>query len=270
MTVLKCVDNLDFMAKYQDNYFNLICTSPPYNIPIAYGKRMPFDCYLKQMRKVIKECDRVLNSTGAIIWQVGNYVDKDGSILPLDVYFLPMFLKLGYKLRNRVALITEFGQHSKHRLSGRWECFLWLTKSDNYTFNLDEIRIPQLYPGKKAYKGPNAGNLSSNPLGKNPGDHWKYNPVRSNHPEKVDHPCAFPLDIVFKWIKAFSNISDKVLDPFMGVGSIPISAKALGRKGYGCDLKQDYVDIAVNRLQQLKRGELKARINGETILLHMG
>lgn len=263
--ILKCQDNLAFLSK-TNNKFDLIVTSPPYNIGKGYESNQPFQDYLSQVKKVIVACDKVLSESGAIVWQVGNTVTK-GAIIPLDVYFLPMFFELGYQLRNRLVLTSEFGLHCTNRLSGRYEVALWLTKSDNYTFNLDPIRIPQKYPNKKAYRGPNVGELSGNPLGKNPGDVWPIIPIRSNHPEKTEHPCAFPLDWCFKVVKAFSNSGNKVFDPYCGVGSIPLAAEALGRKGYGRDREQRYIDIAKDRANQLLNGTLKARIDGETILL---
>ena len=52
---------------------------------------------------------------------------------------------------------------------------LWFTKTDDYVFNLDPVRIPAKYPGKKYYKGAKAGQISGNKLGKNPEDVWEAN-----------------------------------------------------------------------------------------------
>ena len=54
-----------------------------------------------------------------------------------------------------------------------------------YYFDVDLIRVPSKYPHKKAFKGPRRGQLSGNPLGKNPGDVWVIPNVKSNHVE--DH-----------------------------------------------------------------------------------
>ena len=112
---------------------------------------------------------RILHPQGSLCWQVGNHVD-DGEIYPLDSLIYPICKKLGLRLRNRIIWHFEHGLHCSRRFSGRYETILWLTKSDEYTFNLDPVRVPQKYPGKKAFKGPKIGQYTCNPLGKNPGD----------------------------------------------------------------------------------------------------
>src|SRR5262249_10813694 len=146
-------------------------TSPPYNIGKKYERRMRLDDYLEQQKRVIRECVRVLSPEGSICWQVGNYVDR-GSITPLDAILYPIFTDLGLRMRNRIVWPFRKGLHCPRRFSGRYETICWFTKSDSYYFNLDPVRIPQKYPGKRHFKGPRAGEYSCNPLGKNPGDLW--------------------------------------------------------------------------------------------------
>ncbi len=136
---------------------------------------------------------------------------------------------------------------------------MWFTKGDDYTFNLDAIRVPSKYPGKKYFKGPKAGQLSCNPLGKNPGDVWIFPNVKNNHVEKTIHPCQFPVELVERLVLALTKPGDVVLDPYMGVGSAVIAALKHKRGGYGCDVIKEYVDIAWERVNQLKLGTLKTR-----------
>lgn len=236
----------------------LIVTSPPYNIGKAYEKRSSLDRYLTAQAKVIAEATRVLSPSGSICWQTGNHVSK-GEIFPLDIFLYPLFQQHGLKLRNRIAWHFEHGLHCSRRLSGRYETILWFTKSDHYTFNLDPIRVPSKYPGKKHFKGPKAGQLSGNPLGKNPGDVWIIPNVKSNHVEKTIHPCQFPVELIERLTLALTNHGDAVLDPYMGVGSSVIAAIKHGRAGYGCDITAEYVEIAKDREQQLRAGTLRTR-----------
>lgn len=99
--------------------------------------------------------------------------------------------------------MRRHGLHCQKRLSGRHETILWFTKSDEYTFNLDPVRVPSKYPEKKHFKGPNKGKISSNPLGKNPSDVWDIPNVKSNHVEKTDHPCQFPIGLVERLVLAY-------------------------------------------------------------------
>jgi adenine-specific DNA-methyltransferase len=123
----------------------LVITSPPYNIGKPYESRKALDAYLAWQKGIIKESVRVLKPTGSLVWQVGNYVDN-GEILPLDLLLFPIFTAFGLRLRNRIVWAFEHGLHAKRRFSGRYEVALWFTKSDEYTFNLDSVRVPQKYP----------------------------------------------------------------------------------------------------------------------------
>jgi adenine-specific DNA-methyltransferase len=136
---------------------------------------------------------------------------------------------------------------------------MWFTKTDDYVFNLDPIRIPQKYPGKKHFKGPKAGQYSGNPLGKNPGDLWIIPNVKSNHVEKTIHPCQFPVELVERLVLSLTNEDDWVFDPFLGVGSTIIAAIRHGRKGVGTEIVPDYVKIAHDRILQELQGTLRTR-----------
>ncbi|MBZ0122635.1 MAG: site-specific DNA-methyltransferase [Roseovarius sp.] len=256
--VLAVCDNIDFVKQFRDESIDLIVTSPPYNIGKSYEKKRSLERYLQDQRLVISECVRVLSSRGSICWQVGNHVDE-GEVFPLDALLYPVFKSFGLQLRNRIVWHFGHGLHCSKRFSGRHETILWFTKSEDYTFNLDAVRVPSKYPGKKHFKGPNAGKLSGNPLGKNPSDVWDIPNVKSNHVEKTIHPCQFPVALVERLVLAMTNAGDCVLDPYVGVGSSVLAALMHGRAGYGCDLSAEYVSVARERIRNLKAGTLKTR-----------
>ncbi len=262
--VLECADNLAFMRSLPDASMKLIVTSPPYNIGKAYERRSPLEHYLEQQSAVIAECVRLLEPDGSICWQVGNHVAA-GEIVPLDIPLYPIFKSHGLRLRNRIVWHFEHGLHCSKRLSGRYETINWFTKSDDYSFNLDSIRVPSKYPAKKYFKGPKRGQLSCNPNGKNPGDVWIFPNVKNNHIEKTIHPCQFPVELVERLVLALTEPGDKVLDPYVGVGATVIAAVKHNRTGYGCDIVQEYIDIAWERLRQLRAGILRTRPMGKPI-----
>ena len=250
--VLACEDNLSFMARLADGHVKLVVTSPPYNIGKGYEDKLTLAEYLEKQARVIQECVRVLHPQGSICWQVGNYVD-DGEIVPLDAVLYPLFRDQGLKLRNRIVWHFGHGLHCTRRLSGRYETINWWTKGERYTWNLDPIRVPSKYPGKRHFKGPNVGKLSGNPKGKNPGDVWEFPNVKSNHPEKTIHPCQFPVELVERLVLSMTNEDDAVLDPYTGVGSSVIAALMHNRRAYGCDVVPEYVDIACQRIDPTAR-----------------
>jgi len=251
-------DCLDLLQRVPDESIQLVVTSPPYNIGKEYEKKLHLDKYIEQQESVIKECVRALSSKGSICWQVGNHVDR-GSIIPLDTVLYPIFRNLGLKMRNRIIWRFEHGLHCSKRFSGRYETIIWFTKSDKYVFNLDPVRIPQKYPGKKHFKGPNAGKYSCNPLGKNPGDTWSIPNVKCNHVEKTNHPCQFPVELIERLVLSMTNEGDWVLDPFLGTGTSIIAAIRHDRKGAGAEIFPEYFDIAKDRIEKEIKGILKTR-----------
>lgn len=269
-----CQDALEFCKDIASGSIKLLITSPPYNIGKEYETRTNIQAYIDAMHPMLSEFNRILADDGSLCWQTGNYVDN-GEIFPLDIYFYPLFKSLGLKLRNRIIWHFGHGLHCSKRFSGRYETIMWYTKNDDYTFNLDDVRIPAKYPGKRYYKGTNKGKISGNPKGKNPEDVWEITlsrleadwdaeiwdipNVKANHPEKVDHPCQFPVELVERCVLALTNEGDIVYDPFAGVGSTLIAALKNNRIAYGSELERKYVDIGLKRISQLENNTLITR-----------
>ena len=274
--VLRCGDVSDFVAQLPDNFITLIVTSPPYNLGKQYEDRVSIEKYLKTQAQIIAQLYRVLREDGSICWQVGNFVEK-GEVYPLDVLYYPIFKQLGMKLRNRIIWKFGHGLHASRRFSGRYETILWFTKSDRYVFNLDPVRVPAKYPGKRHFKGPNKGKPSGNPLGKNPSDVWEVvlrdwdeliwdiPNVKSNHPEKTIHPCQFPIELVERCVLALTNEGDWVFDPYMGVGSALLAAVMHDRRAMGCEKEETYVQIARQRVLDYFNGTLRYRPIGRPV-----
>jgi adenine-specific DNA-methyltransferase len=274
--VVACNDVLDFLDTIPRDFVSLIVTSPHYNLGKTHEKPMSLENYLRWQETVIQKCNNVVKDGGSICWQAGNYV-KNGEVFPLDAYFYTIFKNLGLKLRNRIIWHYEHGLHCSKRLSGRYETILWFTKGNNYTFNLDNVRVPQKYPGKRAYKGPKKGKPTGNPLGKNPSDVWKVIKddwdkqvwdipnVKAHHPEKTIHPSQFPIELPERLVLALTNEGDVVFDPFLGVGSSLIAAVLHNRKGIGVDKEKSYVSLAYCRIQDALEGTLRRRPLGKPI-----
>lgn len=251
-----CVNMLKIIP---DKSIQLIVTSPPYNIGKEYEEKTNLNNYIEEQSKIIKECERVLAESGSICWQVGNFVEN-GSIIPLDVALYPVFADLNLVMRNRIIWHFEHGLHCSKRFSGRYETIIWFTrKTKEYVFNLDPVRVPQKYPAKKYFKGPKIGQYSCNPLGKNPGDIWVVPNVKSNHVEKTEHPCQYPVELIERLVLAMTDEGDWVLDPFAGTGTSIIAAILHNRRGAGAEIQKQYVELAKDRITKAINGELKTR-----------
>jgi len=275
--VIALGDSLETLKQCPDGFAKLIITSPPYNIGKVYEKKAKFEVYLSKIRPMLEELKRVLSPEGSLCWQVGNYV-KNGEVFPLDIFYYHLFKdELHLHLRNRIIWFFDHGLHSKKKFSGRYESILWFTKEDTYTFNLDSIRVPAKYPGKRYFKGQKKGQLSGSPLGKNPSDIWRIivedwekelwdiPNVKANHPEKTIHPCQFPIELVERCVLALTNEGDWVLDPFSGVGSALLAALIHNRRAMGCEKEPLYIQIAHQRIIDLYNGKLRYRPLGRPI-----
>lgn len=272
----------DSILKIPDQSVNLIITSPPYNIGKDYEKKTTIEKYLQQQVKIIEQMIRILADNGSLCWQVGNYINK-GEVFPLDIYYYNIF-KHQFKLflRNRIIWYFGHGLHTSKRFSGRYETILWFTKSDNYTFNLDPVRVPAKYPGKRHYKGKKVGQPSGNPQGKNPSDIWEIMinewetglmdipNVKSNHCEKTTHPCQFPIELVERCVLALTNEGDTIYDPYAGAGSSLIAGIKHNRRVIGSEKNPEYCQITHQRIQTYFQGNLPIRPLGKPIHIPKG
>ena len=274
---LKTGNAFELVPRLAPESVQLVVTSPPYNIGKSYETRTSLESYLAPYEQLAEGLFNSLSSSGNLCWQVGNFVDS-GEVFPLDILFYNLLKDAGFKLRNRIVWHFRHGLHATKRFSGRYETILWFSKTDDYKFNLDPVRVPSLYPGKRKFKGPGKGQLSGNPKGKNPSDFWHdvvledwesgvwdFPNVKANHPEKTDHPCQFPVELVERCVLALSDAGDLVLDPFLGVGSSAVGAVRHDRQFLGFDLDPNFVRQARSRLNLERKGLLKTRAIGTPV-----
>ncbi len=238
---------------------DLIVSSPPYFMGKDYDRSSKVEDFEYQHEELAPLLNRALRDGGSLCWQVGVHV-RNGSIVPLDFLAYNAFSKQpSMRLRNRIIWHFDHGMHAKRRFSGRHETILWFTKGESYTFDLDAVRVPQKYPGKRHYKGPRKGEYSGHPSGKNPGDMWSVPNVKARHIEKTVHPCQFPVAIPQRLIRALTPAGALILDPFAGVSSSGIAASIEGRRFIGCEIDPQYAEVGIERYRQLLAGTLNVR-----------
>lgn len=253
------------LKQIPDSAISLVVTSPPYCMKKAYEDANADIETFKQLHiDIFDDIYRVLKPGGSLCWQVGYHI-SDKYLVPLDYIVYNLFtekskeLKYPLILRNRIIWTFGHGLNSTKRFSGRHETILWFTKGDKFEFNLDDVRVPQKYPGKKSYRGPHKGELSGNPLGKNPSDVWEIPNVKANHIEKTCHPCQFPVAIPQRLIKALTSQDELVLDPFMGVGTTAVATIIEKRRFVGSELNSKYYNVARKRIKDTLDGTVKIR-----------
>lgn len=252
-------DCRDMLSALPDGGVDALLSSPPYFMGKSYDRSYSVADFYADMGAIAPDCVRVISKGGALCWQVGMHC-LDGVVLPLDYAVFDLFRDFtDLTLRNRIVWHFGHGTHARRRFSGRHETILWYSKGDDYYFDLDAVRVSQKYPGKRHYKGPNKGEFSGNPLGKNPSDIWEIPNVKSHHIEKSGHPCQFPIALAQRLIRALTPFGATVLDPFSGSGSCGLAAVIDGRRYIGCDTSLQYCELAEERYFKLKNGDLGYR-----------
>lgn len=256
---------LDLMLTLPDDSVDLVVTSPPYCMRKAYeDPHDDINTFRQQHLSIFNDLYRIVKPGGSICWQIGYHV-SDKCVIPLDYIIYDIFTTESSNreypliLRNRIVWTFGHGLNSLKRFSGRHEMILWFTKGEQQMFNLNDVRVPQKYPGKRSYKGPHKGELSGNPYGKNPSDVWEIPNVKARHIEKTEHPCQFPVAIPQRLIRALAPMNGLVFDPFSGSGTTGVSTTIEGRRFVGAEIQKDYYDIAHKRITDALSGNAKTR-----------
>lgn len=249
-------DVLDFLDGIPDNSAQMVCTSPPYNIAVAYdahADNLRHVYYVGWMMMCVSEFARILKPGGTIALEVGTTRDDNDVRIPLQQIFYPQLISAGLTWQNTVPWVAPHGLTPDMRLAERHEDILVFTKGKPAVFNPTPARAPQKHPGKLAFKGPNKGNLSGCALGAHPTDVWAdIDHVRHNTTEKTGHPAQFSLALARRLVNLYSLPGDEhgpVIDSFCGSGTVAQACIELGRSFTGADLS--YEDLRRERLKSV-------------------
>lgn len=240
-----CVAGMNAIAP---GLIDLTVTSPPYNIGKEYESTLALRDYLIWSAEWIKAVHRLTRFDGSFWLNLG-YLPMEGRARAIPLPYL-LWDRIPFYLMQEIVWHYGAGVAARQAFSPRNEKFLWYVKdADSYTFNLDEVRDPNVkYPNQKKN-----GKLKCNPLGKNPSDVWILPKVTSganrSSKERAAHPAQFPIAVIERIILASSNPGDVILDPFMGSGTTAVVALSLGRRVIGFELSSRYVDVAIDRME---------------------
>lgn len=243
-----CHDCLEGMRNLPEGLIDLTVTSPPYNIGKEYESILDVGDYIEWSIAWISEVHRI-SKADASFWLNLGYFEVINKGLAVPIPYL-LWDKTDFYLLQEVVWNYAAGVACRNRYSPRNEKLLWYVKNrDRYTFNLDDVRDPNVkYPNQKKN-----GKLKCNPLGKNPSDVWQISKVTSGEnrssKERTTHPAQFPTELIERIIKSSSNKGDLILDPFMGSGSTAIAAIDNQRRVIGFEISEKYASIAKVRIE---------------------
>ena len=231
---LICGDAIEEMSRVPDNCVDLIVADPPYNLGKDYGNNQDTRAwheYEAFTRNWLKQADRILKKTGTLYIFMG--------VRFIARLFLILEEELDFQFNSWITWHYTQGMGRKTGFSPRHEDILYFTKSQDFTFNLDSVRVPQKY-----YRSVN------NMTGANPGDVWQFSHVHYCSDEREQHPTQKPEALLERIVLASSNHGDVVLDPFVGSGTTCKVADVLGRKWIGIDINPDYIVMSQRRIEE--------------------
>ena len=231
-------DCTEKLKRVEADSIDLIIADPPYNVGKDYGNTsdsQDFNSYIAFTKKWLKECYRVLKNDGTIYVFIGfRYISYLYQILEQD-------LKMNFI--NWISWHYTQGIGKRKGFSPRHDDILMFSKSSNYKFNLDDIRVPQKYYRK-----------INNMRGANPGDVWEISHIHYCQKNRQEHPTQKPEALIERMVLASSNEGDMVLDPFSGSGTTLRVCQQLKRNCVGIELNEDYVNQTKARLESKFEG----------------
>ena len=246
-----------------DDRADLVFADPPYNIGFSYDvydDNRSDDEYLNWTRKWMEAVSGALKPEGSFWLAIGDEYAAE---------LKQVAGKVGFQLRSWVIWYYTFGVNCKYNFSRSHTHLLYFTKdTKKYTFNNKEIRVPSarqlVYKDARAEHG---GRLPDNTWilrpqdARNTGfladhDTWFFPRVAGTFKERAGfHGCQMPEQLLGRIIRCCSPAGGIVLDPFAGSGSTLLVAKKLGRAYIGCELSEEYVRLAGERISRGRVGD---------------
>lgn len=246
-------DALLELQKIKNNSVDLIITDPPYNLGKDYGNNIDlkeFEEYLEFSEKWIKECIRVLKPHGTIYIFMG--------VRFISYIYEILERKHNLHFNSWITWFYTQGIGKTKGFSPRHDDILMFTKSKKFTFNLDDIRVPQKYYREK-----------NNMRGANPGNVWEFSHVHYCQENRQNHPTQKPEGIIERMILASTNEGYTVLDPFSGSGTTLRVCQQLNRNGIGIEINPEYIEMTKDRLNQIFDGFDSVDLKTERIPLDL-
>ncbi|MDE2821578.1 MAG: adenine-specific DNA-methyltransferase [Chloroflexota bacterium] len=249
-------DALEVMSEYiPDLSIDLIFADPPYNIGKNFSKFIDKweseRAYSEWCHEWLDLCIQKLKPNGTI------YVMSSTQGIP----YIDLYLRERLHILSRIVWhYDSSGVQARNYFGSLYEPILHCVKDKkNYTFNSEDILIEAKTGAKRKlidYRKTTPQLYSSHKV---PGNVWYFPRVRYRMPEYENHPSQKPESLMERIIKASSNASDVVLDPFSGTFTTCAVANRLGRQAIGIELQEEYTKIGLRRLR------IQTEFRGETL-----
>ncbi len=243
------MDCMDFLKFIPDESIQLICIDPPYNLELA-GWDI-YDNYVEWASKWISEAYRVLSKNGSVVIFGGiQFRDiKSGDLIDI-IHYIRHHTK--FKLVNTIIWRYKNGMSAHRYFANRHEEVIWLTKSNDYYFDLDSVREPYSEKDLELALRDKRLNPENTLKGKNPTNVWEINRLNGNSKERVGHPTQKPVEIIDRFVKSLSYPGSIVLDFFAGSGTVGRVCIEEKRHCLLCDKDNSSIDYFNKHIEQMK------------------
>lgn len=237
-------DCLKILEKIPENSIDITITSPPYNLNIdydSYSDDKNIDDYIEWITKILERLYTATKNGGRVCINVPPDIGtlKDGSKISLDSVYCNILHKVGFKYRTKIVW-------NKNTITARtaWGSFC-SPSNPNILPSFEYILV--FYKGSPKKEG----NKELIDITKDefiPWTNGMWN-IATESAKKIGHPAPYPVELCDRLIKMFSYRNDVVFDPFMGSGTTGVSAIKNDRKFIGCEISEEYINIANNRIK---------------------
>lgn len=243
-------DSFRALNHIPDKCVDLVIVDPPYNLTKVFSnkqfKQMDIKEYQKWLDRWLKKVSKILKDNGSI------YICSDWK----TSLAIPQVAQKYFILQNRISWEREKGRGALNNWKNCLEDIWFFTKSEKYTFNLDNVKIlrPVIAPYRDTKGKPK--DWQENEEGNkyrltHPSNVWTDISIPFwSMPENTPHPTQKPEKLIAKLILASSNEQDLVFDPFLGSGTTAVTAKKLNRKYLGIEREKEYVAYSEYRLEK--------------------
>lgn len=260
---LNIMDCCDFLKSLPDESVQLICIDPPYNLAVA--KWDSYNNYIDWASNWIKESYRVLSKNGSMVIFGGVQFreTKSGDLIDIIQYIRH---NTKFKLINTIIWYYKNGMSAHRYFANRHEEAIWLTKSNDYYFDLDSVRVPYSDEDLKLALRDKRLNPENTLKGKNPTNVWQIGRLNGNSKERVGHPTQKPLSLIERFVKALSYPGSVVLDFFAGSGTIGRVCVTEKRHCLMCDNDKSTIEYFSKHIELMNdSGQNTSYINANTI-----
>jgi len=249
---LNIIDCCDFLKQIPDNSIQLICIDPPYNLELETWDI--YDNYIEWAAKWLDEAYRVLSKSGNMVIFGGiQFRDaKSGDLIDI-IQHVRHYTK--FKLINTIIWHYKNGMSAHRYFANRHEEIIWLSKTNNYYFDLDSVRVPYSEEQLKLALKDKRLNPENTKKGKNPTNVWEIGRLNGNSKERVGHPTQKPIAIIDRIIKSLSYPGSVVLDFFAGSGTTGRVAIEEGRHCLMCDNNNSSLDFFSKHIELMKKNK---------------